>query len=265
MKIFGFFMCKQKGFTLIELLVVISVIALLMSILMPALNRVKSQAKTVACQGRLKQWSYIFAMYTNDNNGYFHDRPFGDQYEKMWPQFYRPYYNEPQMRCCPAAQNPDINTGVNATWGTKYNSDPDWGWGGTWTPEEGDYGSYGFNRYALNKEGPEYWRKTNEKHADEAPVFVDCLYVALNPTPNDSPPQIEAARSSSSQMQFSCIDRHAQNINGLFLDFSIRKIGLKELWTLRWSKTYDTAGVWTTVGGVRPEDWPPWMQTFKDY
>ncbi len=258
-------MGKQKGFTLIELLVVISIIALLMSILMPALNRIKSQAKTVACQGRQKQWSYIFSMYTNDNNGYFHDRPFGDEYEKMWPQFYKSYYSEPKMRCCPAAQNPDLNTGSFATWGTKYNSDPDWGWGGTWMPVEGFYGSYGFNRYVLNKEGPEYWRKTNVKNADEVPVFVDCLYVALNPTPNDSPPQIEGARSSTQQMQFSCIDRHVENINGLFLDFSIRKIGLKELWTLRWSKTFDTAGVWTFAGGARRENWPLWMQNFKEY
>ena len=153
-------MSKRKGFTLIELLVVIAIIALLMSILMPALNRIKSQAKLVACQGRQKQWSYIFAMYTNDNNGYFHDRPFGNEYDKMWPQFYQSYYSEPKMRCCPAAQNPDLNTGTFATWGTKQYSDPDWGWGGTWAPEEGFYGSYGLSRYILNKNEPEYWRKS---------------------------------------------------------------------------------------------------------
>jgi prepilin-type N-terminal cleavage/methylation domain-containing protein len=253
----------RKGFTLIELLVVIAIIALLMSILMPALNRIKLQARIVACQGRQKQWSYIFSMYTNDNNGYFHNRPFGNEYDKMWPQFYQSYYSDPQMRCCPAAQNPELNTGPFATWGSKKYSDPGWGWGGTWVPKEGFYGSYGFNRYVLNKEEPEYWRKTDVKNADKVPVFVDCLYVALNPTSYDSPPQIEGTRSN--QMQYSCINRHIEHINGLFLDFSIRKIGLKELWTLRWSKTFDTAGVWTTEGGVRREDWPLWMQNFKDF
>jgi len=69
-------MPEKKGFTLIELLVVIAIIALLMAILMPALNRVKMQARATACQGKLKQWALIFAMYTNDNEGYFHDRPF---------------------------------------------------------------------------------------------------------------------------------------------------------------------------------------------
>jgi len=42
-------MRKQDGFTLIELLVVIAIIALLMAILMPALQRVKSQAKATVC------------------------------------------------------------------------------------------------------------------------------------------------------------------------------------------------------------------------
>ncbi len=62
---------EKKGFTLIELLVVIAIIALLMAILMPALQQVRKQAKAVICQSNLKQWGTIFAMYTEDNNGFF--------------------------------------------------------------------------------------------------------------------------------------------------------------------------------------------------
>ena len=61
----------KKGFTLIKLLVVIAIIALLMGILMPALARVKKQAKSVACQALLKQWGVIWSMYCDDNNGNF--------------------------------------------------------------------------------------------------------------------------------------------------------------------------------------------------
>jgi prepilin-type N-terminal cleavage/methylation domain-containing protein len=59
------------AFTLIELLVVIAIIALLMAILMPALDRVKKQAKSVACQTNLRQWALIFSMYMDENDGYF--------------------------------------------------------------------------------------------------------------------------------------------------------------------------------------------------
>ena len=47
-------MHRKKGFTLVELLVVITIIALLMSVLMPALARVRKQAKAVLCQANLR-------------------------------------------------------------------------------------------------------------------------------------------------------------------------------------------------------------------
>lgn len=252
------------GFTLIELLVVIAIIALLMAILMPALNQVKKQARTAVCQGQLKQWALILAMYTNDNEGYFHDRPFGTDYSRMWPQFYQPYYDDPMMRCCPAAKNPNVHLGPYGTWGWKEGpTDSDWGWGGSWVPKEGFFGSYAMNRYILNKSSPEYWRKISVKGADNVPVFVDCMYVAISPAPTDAPPVYDGARSA--QMQFSCMNRHVGHINGLFLDWSAPKIGLKELWTLKWHRQFDTAGPWTKAGGMNPEDWPKWMRNFKDY
>ena len=62
-------MRKRLGFTLIELLVVIAVIAVLMAILMPALHRVRQQARKVSCQVQLKQWGLFWKMYCDDNNG----------------------------------------------------------------------------------------------------------------------------------------------------------------------------------------------------
>ncbi|MFC1634493.1 hypothetical protein ACFL5Z_06585, partial [Planctomycetota bacterium] len=67
------------------------------------------------------------------------------------------------------------------------------------------------------------------------------------------------------EMKRACVNRHNGSINGLFMDWSMRKIGLKELWALNWHRGYNRANAWTTAGGVMPEDWPQWMRTFKDY
>jgi hypothetical protein len=50
-----------------------------------------------------------------------------------------------------------------------------------------------------------------------------------------------------------------------FLDFSVKKAGLKELWTFKWHRAYPQAGPWTMAGGVQTTDWPDWMKRYKDY
>ncbi len=61
-------MRRQKGFTLIELLVVIAIIAILMAILMPALNRVREQGKRAVCLSNLKQLALAWILYADDND-----------------------------------------------------------------------------------------------------------------------------------------------------------------------------------------------------
>ncbi|MFH1616035.1 MAG: type II secretion system protein [Planctomycetota bacterium] len=56
----------MAGFTLVELLVVIAIIAVLLSILVPALNRVRDQAKAVICLSNMKQVSYGWVLYGQD-------------------------------------------------------------------------------------------------------------------------------------------------------------------------------------------------------
>jgi prepilin-type N-terminal cleavage/methylation domain-containing protein/prepilin-type processing-associated H-X9-DG protein len=61
-------MLRKKGFTLIELLVVISIIALLMAIMMPALSKVRKIAKLTVCRTRLKNAGIAFLAYSSSND-----------------------------------------------------------------------------------------------------------------------------------------------------------------------------------------------------
>ena len=63
-------MRMRRAFTLVELLVVIGIIALLISVLLPALNKANQQAKKIACQSNLRMMGQALAVYTNDTKYY---------------------------------------------------------------------------------------------------------------------------------------------------------------------------------------------------
>ena len=83
----------KKGFTLIELLVVISIIALLLSILMPALSKVRQQARIAVCTSNVRQWALACTAYAAEHDGYYPGRV-GNirdfKYDYSWPwQYYK--------------------------------------------------------------------------------------------------------------------------------------------------------------------------------
>ena len=112
---------RKSGFTLIELLVVIAIIALLMSILMPALQRVKKQARSVACLNKLKQWGLFFSMYAEDYNGRFNKGFEHQPTANRWVYALGDYYKwDVDFTCCPNATKPwvdenNVDSGAEGT------------------------------------------------------------------------------------------------------------------------------------------------------
>ena len=211
---------------------VIAIIALLMSILMPALQRVREQAKTIKCLANLKNWTYYLMMYTKEYDGKFQagiatpDRPGHLNY---WFHVLRPYWgNNKKVICCPTAMKPiqDINGRSTGQW----NTFSAWGmFTGAGYDPEGEYGSYGINGWVEDPPAnleeiyglptSNNWRTTVVRRAGYIPLMMDALRFNVYPIETDSPPPEEdMPYMATEMMRRACINRHNGYISMAFLD-----------------------------------------------
>jgi prepilin-type N-terminal cleavage/methylation domain-containing protein len=272
---------NKKGFTLIELLVVIAIIAILMAILMPALQRVKKQGRLSACLANLRQWGLMYSMYCDDNDGFFFTGELngsrsGAGSGEFWRETMREYTEKgftEKLWLCPQATKTLPQGGI-----------PRQGWSYYAWETANDVGSYGLNGWMLNIKASKqsgnknngwgrtpaewHWGTCNVQGSNNIPIFTGSWWVDSWPKENDQPPPEDEGPGdtpNTNEMNRVCVNRHDGFVNSVFADFTVRKVGLKELWTLKWSRGFNTAGPWTKGGGVDPTSWPVWLQRYRDY
>ncbi len=257
-------MNKQRGFTLIELLVVISIIALLISILMPALNKAREQAKAAVCKAHLHEWGIIFAMYAHENNDKYtpgweasHDGRY------TWIHLLRTYYDDKgEILYCPKADKL-VSEGATypcAAWDLKEHPA---GVSGGFGEIIDDHGSYGVNWWvtadvehcnAFYEAGKNKWKGANQRQSAEIPLFMDSGFFHARPLHTNTPPLFDGDFDfvQDGGLKRVCHDRHSGGISMTFMDSHVQKVGLKELWRLKWHRNFDTNVYQTIV-------WPDWM------
>jgi prepilin-type N-terminal cleavage/methylation domain-containing protein len=263
-------MYKQKGFTLIELLVVIAIIALLMSILMPALSKARKMTRAVMCSSQEKQWGGFFSMYTDDFDGSFMAGRFSGNWRDEWWAVLEPYYKDRTLLCCPMANNPDKQAKDGyGNYGT---------WGPSWFPTPGKgpnagitfYGSYAMNAWVCNptfKAGQtssdlrdsanqaKYWKSINVKGQSAIPLLGDAWWDQAWPEAEDwIPSYVGEWEGTGDDMAHFCIKRHDGIINMLFMDYSVRKIKIPELWDFPWHRGFNFEDAPTEY------DFPVWIK-----
>jgi len=264
-------MYKKNAFTLIELLMVIAIIALLIAILVPTFQKVRRQARAVICQSNLRQWGTVLALYADEHEGRL---PILSGSTVLW--FFRGSWvpegdpNRPRVfqkvvtkgiACCPMAVKIRPGPASGFSGGMRWASGSTFEAWKITSPPPPFRGSYGFNVTAWPKSIDTYLNRGQSN----IPVILDSPERMGQHINTEPPPRWEREGVKAIGSQTFCINRHNGHVNSLFLDWSVRRVGLKELWTLKWDEQSDTTGPWTKAGGVLPEYWPYWMRGFKDY
>ncbi|MFK7790082.1 MAG: type II secretion system protein [Phycisphaeraceae bacterium] len=245
----------RKGFTLIELLVVISIIALLIAILLPALGAARDSGRSAACLSNVRQLAMAYTARNVDERELIEFAGFGAPYNQMEDYLFG---DQDQARSCPDTEG--IVDAESAGWGVFGTADQQWERPIGSTRGRGSYGHNGFFYKTENGAGggigaawttrstaDAWWGDVDRVTTQsEVPIFLDANWIDLWPHENDLPAtdvrqgwRPPFPQHNTEQLGRAYLDRHpSETVNLAFLDGHAETSSIDSLWSFQWSKTF---------------------------